>query len=477
MNMKKLMADVLAVVIAISAMAVNVFAETYRIGLARSSTYKNGLEVIWTFDINNYSLFGYADQNSYLELRLPTTLTKTDVSEESKKAQVNWSIEVNGASYDLKSVAPEFNAEGTKGVTYFTQYVNFGAFTHSYYDSDPTDGVIDNWATIPQSQMVGDISTIRLIAKVTYANNWDDSQATGEPNWENGFKDDNYDMYVQLWTAGDNGKNYGNTDQNAPMDDEEVTGSYTPVAFMTVNKSSNQMTEGYSFVNSQVVPDGEGVKTTWDKAWVWDHSLVNRAMIMGAESAKVVIKLANPTNGVALYSMRTADQPKGSYDTGVGVDNGYEQPWWNYGNANTEFVSSVLVDGQVSELVFDMPLEKLYNATYGIYNGGIWFTERITLQNYEPVWGQNDHYKGNPIKYEHKFSEMYIELTMPETDDEDEIEVVDPIQAGDVEDEEDNIEVTDPVDEPEDTNPPTGIVLAVLPMGIAAAAVVAAKRR
>ena len=460
MNMKKLMAVVLAVVIAISAMAVNVFAETYRIDLARSSTYKNGLEVIWTFDINNYSLFGYADQNSYLELRLPSNLTKANLT----ATPITWSIEVNGASYGLKSVAADAG--------YFTQYVNFGAFTHSYYNSGKDGNVVDNWATIPQSQMVGDISTIRLVAKMTYASNNDDSLATGEPIWEDGFKDNNYDMYVQLWNAGGDGqKNYGNVET-----DEKVDGSYTPVPFMTVNKSSNQKTEGYSFVNSTMNDNGTGVEA-WNNAWVWDHSLVNRAMIMGAESAKVVIKLANPTNGVALYSMKTADQPKGSYDTGVGVDNGYEQPWWNYGNAETEFVSSVLVDGQVSELVFDMPLEKLYNATYGIYNGGIWFTERITLDNYEVLYGWQNHYKGNPINYEHKFSEMYIELTMPETDDEEEIEVDDPVQAGDVEDEEDNIEVTDPVDEPEDTNPPTGIVLAVLPMAIAAAAVVASKRR
>ena len=460
MNMKKLMAVVLAVVIAISAMAVNVFAETYRIDLARSSTYKNGLEVTWTFDISNYSLFGYADQDSYLELRLPSNLTKANLT----ATPITWSIEVNGASYGLKSVKADAG--------YFTQYVNFGAFTHSYYNSGTAENPVDNWATIPQSQMVGDISTIRLVAKMTYASNQDDSLATGEPIWEDGFKDNNYDMYVQLWNAGGDGqKNYGNVET-----DVKVDGSYTPVPFMTVNKSSNQKTEGYSFVNSTMNDNGTGVEA-WNNAWVWDHSLVNRAMIMGAESAKVVIKLANPTNGVALYSMKTADQPKGSYDTGIGVDDGYEQPWWNYGNANTEFVSSVLVDGQVSELVFDMPLEKLYNATYGIYNGGIWFTERITLQNYEPVLGQNDHYKGNPIKYEHKFSEMHIELTMPETDDEEEIEVEDPIQAGDVEDEEDNIEVTDPVDEPEDTNPPTGIVLAVLPMAIAAAAVVASKRR
>lgn len=465
MNMKKLMAVVLAVVIAISAMAVNVFAETYRIDLARSSTYKNGLEVTWTFDISNYSLFGYADQDSYLELRLPSNLTKANLT----ATPITWSIEVNGASYGLKSVAADAD--------YFTQYVNFGAFTHSYYNSGTAENPVDNWATIPQSQMVGDISTIRLVAKMTYASNWDDSLATGEPTWENGFKDNNYDMYVQLWTAGADGqKNYGNTDADATKDDEEVTGSYTPVAFMTVNKSSNQKTEGYSFVNSEMNDNGTGVEA-WNNAWVWDHSLVNRAMIMGAESAKVVIKLANPTNGVALYSMKTADQPKGSYDTGIGVDNGYEQPWWNYGNAETEFVSSVLVDGQVSELVFDMPLEKLYNATYGIYNGGIWFTERITLDNYEVLYGWQNHYKGNPINYEHKFSEMYIELTMPETDDEEEIEVKDPVEAGDVEDEDETIEVTDPVDEPEDTNPPTGIVLAVLPMAIAAAAVVASKRR
>ena len=466
MNMKKLMAVVLAVVIAISAMAVNVFAETYRIDLARSNTYKDGLEVTWTFDISNYSLFGYADQDSYLELRLPSNLTKANLT----ATPITWSIEVNGASYGLKSVAADAN--------YFIQYVNFGAFTHSYYNSGTAENPVDNWATIPQSQMVGDISTIRLVAKMTYASNYDDSLATGEPIWEDGFKDNNYDMYVQLWTAGADGqKNYGNTNDQATKDDEEVTGSYTPVAFMTVNKSSNQKTEGHSFVNSTMKDDGTGVER-WNNAWVWDHSLVNRAMIMGAESAKVVIKLANPTNGVALYSMKTADQPKDSYDTGVGVVGGaYEQPWWNYGNAETEFVSSVLVDGQVSELVFDMPLEKLYNATYGIYNGGIWFTERITLDNYELVWGWQKQYKGNEIRYEHKFSEMYIELTMPETDDEEEIEVDDPVQAGDVEDEEDNIEVTDPVDEPEDTNPPTGIVLAVLPMAIAAAAVVASKRR
>ena len=450
MNMKKLMAVVLAVVVAISAMAISVFAETYRIGLAQTNYTNNGKKVTWTFDMSNYSLFGYADQDSYLELQLPTTLTKTDASEASKNTKVYWFIEVGGTRYALKSVAPDFGTLGAKGVKYFTQYVNFGALTHSYYNNGT-----DNWATIPQSQMVGDITTIKLVAEVTYASNNDDSQDVSTPWNGNGFKDNNYDMYVQLWTAGANGVKDYTADGS---DDIKVTGSHTSAAFMTVAKSDNQQTLSRDFT---------------DTTFVWDHSLVNRAMVMGAESAKVIVKLTKPTNGVALYTLKTQDQPTDQYDT---ADDSLGNPWWGYNEnaATTVIASTVLVDGQTSELVFELPIDKLYNATYGVYNGAMWVDERVELATGDYNW---NYYKGNPIEYVHTFSDVYIELTMPELDDEDEIEVEDPVEAGDVEDEDETIEVDDPVDQPEDTNPPTGIVLAVLPMAIAAAAVVASKRR
>ena len=156
MNMKKLMAVVLAVAIAISAMAVNVFAaETYRIDLAKTQTVNTGKTITWTFDFNIYNLFGYADQDSYLELKLPTSLTKTDwlTSNANNHApDITWYIEVNGTRTQLKGV-DAYDTQygvGAKNVRYFTQYVNFGAFNRPYYSYGSTE----NWATIAQSQMV-----------------------------------------------------------------------------------------------------------------------------------------------------------------------------------------------------------------------------------------------------------------------------------------------------------------------------------
>ena len=169
MNMKKLMAVVLAVAIAISAMAVNVFAaETYRIDLKKTETVNTGKTITWTFDFNIYNLFGYADQDSYLELVLPDTLTKVD----GGTADITWFIEVNGTRTKLQPITDGAgtieptgdNYAGQQGVKYFRQYVNFGAFNRPYYNFNGTD----YWATIAQSQMVGDIGSMKLVAEMTY---------------------------------------------------------------------------------------------------------------------------------------------------------------------------------------------------------------------------------------------------------------------------------------------------------------------
>ena len=479
MNMKKLMAVVLAVAIAISAMAVNVFAaETYRIDLKKTETVNTGKTITWTFDFNIYNLFGYADQNSYLELVLPDTLTKKD----SPDAKITWYIEVNGTRTDLQSIdagtgrliPTSGNYAAQQEVKYFKQYVNFGAFNRPYYNFGGTN----YWATIAQSQMVGDIGSMKLVAEMTYEGQWagDNSMPTGQ-DWEAGFKTNNYDMSVQLWTAGPDGvKNYGDATK-----DEMVTGSNIPAAFMTVAKSEkwNTETNNVKFVNAT---EGKG---GWndlelDAAFVWDHTLQNRAAVLGAESAKVIVTLDKTINGIALYTMRTADQPIGSYDTSTGEGNmgnpwpGYNQ-WYN--PASVDVASTCFVNGETSQLVFDLPMDYLYDTTYGVYNGGIWITDRIQLDNFQ--WVNNDwYYNGKPIVFTDYATDIYIELTMPGTDGgDDTIDVDDPVEPGDVvtePDGADDIEVTDPG---EDTNPPTGIVLAVLPMAIAAAAVVVSKRR
>ena len=480
MNMKKLMAVVLAVAIAISAMAVNVFAaETYRIDLKKTETVNTGKTITWTFDFNIYNLFGYADQDSYLELVLPDTLTKVD----GGTADITWYIEVNGTRTQLQGIADgsgtidptSNNYADQQGVKYFRQYVNFGAFNRPYYNFNGTD----YWATIAQSQMVGDIGAMKLVAEMTYEGQWagDNSMPTGQNSWEAGFKTLNRDMYVQLWTAGADGvKDYGDADK-----DKAVTGSNIVAEFMTVAKSEKQNTEtnNVEFVNATEGPNG------WNdlqlgNAFVWDHTLQNRAAVLGAESAKVIVTLDKTINGIALYTMRTADQPIGSYDTSTGEGNmgnpwpGYNQ-WYN--PASVDVASTCFVNGETSQLVFDLPMDYLYDTTYGVYNGGIWITDRIQVDQFQ--WVNNDwYYNGKPIVFTDYATDIYIELTMPGTDGgDDTIDVEDPIEPGDVETEPDgadDIEVTDPV---EDTNPPTGIVLAVLPMAIAAAAVVVSKRR
>lgn len=484
MNMKKLMAVVLAVAIAISAMAVNVFAaETYRIDLKKTETVNTGKTITWTFDFNIYNLFGYADQNSYLELVLPDTLTKAD----STDAKITWYIEVNGTRTQLKPIDPgtgtvdpdptSNNYADQQGVKYFRQYVNFGAFNRPYYNFNNTD----YWATIAQSQMVGDIGSMKLVAEMTYEGQQagDNSMLTGQSDQETGFKDGNFDMYVQLWTAGADGvKDYGDADR-----DNKVTGSNIAAAFMTVAKGEkwNTETNNVEFVNAT---EGEG---GWNdlklgNAFVWDHTLQNRAAVLGAESAKVIVTLDKTINGIALYTMRTADQPIGSYDTSTGDgDQNMGNPWpgydqW-YNPASVDVASTCFVNGETSQLVFDLPMDYLYDTTYGVYNGGIWITDRIQLENFQ--WVNNDwYYNGKPIVFTDYATDIYIELTMPGTDDgDDTIDVDDPVEPGDVvtePDGADDIEVTDPG---EDTNPPTGIVLAVLPMAIAAAAVVVSKRR
>ena len=69
MKMRKLMAAVLAVVIAISAMAVTVFAddaEVVKIPLYADHTdYSTNRVETFTFTLPIYNLYGYANQDSY----------------------------------------------------------------------------------------------------------------------------------------------------------------------------------------------------------------------------------------------------------------------------------------------------------------------------------------------------------------------------------------------------------------------------
>ncbi len=498
MNMKKLMAVVLAVVLAISAMAVNVFAaegEVVKIPLRPSDAVSttNSRTYEYTFEFPIYGLYGYLTQDSYLELSLPTKFNASN-------ANVVWSISTNlGNSVLISGQYWDSRFYAGAGYTddYATIYVNIGTFDRAYVNDS-------NWATIRQGAF-NELNTITLTATVTltsypgYDSTWSASACSGT------------DMYVQVWTAGDDGvKDYGSND------DVCITGSNLFSQNMSISKTDKGTSSTYGYYD--FISDIEGLTAVagedgWDDTatvktldeadyWtdangetrkdyknvdlVWDMTLQNRAYIINAESARIVVKLYNAswndnnalgfTNGLAVYSLYLADTPMSSSTVG--------QLWWQNGSAYNRVATRVAFQNvnneKVTELSFEISPEQLYNATYGL-SAGITSTFRIYAETETPVSSFWDYYGSYYNRnYDHFTDDAYIELTMPATDDGDEIDANEPVEADpgtdEVEDP-DDLYVEEPSEEPEDTNPTTGIVLAVLPMVVAAAAVVASKRR
>ena len=483
--MRKLMAAVLAVVIAISAMAVTVFAddaEVVKIPLYADHTdiSKNRVET-FTFTLPIYNLYGYANQDSYIEFNLPKSLTNDD----NRTQEIRYYMEVNGNRYQMKTVAG--------GTGYDKQYVNFGAFAHPYYDDN-------SWTTIPQTVNFNEITSLSLIAEVVIKDpqSWEGSVTINTWDFAN-YNNKVNQMYAQLWTAGTNGiKEYG----NAGSDDQLVTGSILYCWTMGVTKSEGAYSSNYnkfSFLYNYPVSVGQSYtaidttipQTTTDNTqtppvvtnnWeenilTWDHTLQNKMYALNAVSAKIVIELASPnawesagrTNGTAFYMLGTIDAL---------VDHdmlGNSSLWWQYSQRDDKWISTCIVNNEnVTQLTFDVPVDRLYNAMYGsgtasIFNGGF----KVFAQYEAPAASFVDAYNRG---YSHLALNAYLELTLPAEEETPDVVIEDPVQAGDSDEETDGADdVT--VTEPEDTNPGTGIVLAVLPMVAAAAAIVASKRR
>lgn len=492
MKMRKLMAAVLAVVIAISAMAVTVFAddaEVVKIPLYADHTdYSTNRVETFTFTLPIYNLYGYANQDSYIEFNLPTSLT----NDANRTYEIRYYMEVNGNRYQMRTERPVAGGTG-----YAKQYVNFGAFAHPYYNDE-------SWTTIPQTVNFNEITSLSLIAEVVINNPqpWEGSVTLN--TWD--FNKDNTkvnQMYAQLWTAGANGiKDYNDGDPQKG-DDQLVTGSILYCWTMGVTKSEGSYSSNYnkySFLYNypkDAKQEYKAINTTLpqynvptpsnpildaEKNWeenilTWDHTLQNKMYALNAVSAKIVVELASPydwesagrTNGTAFYMLGTVDAVV-DHDM---LNN--SSLWWQYSQRDDKWISTCIVNNEnVTQLAFDVPVDRLYNAMYGsgtasIFNGGfkVFAQYEAPEASFADAWNRG---------YSHLALNAYLELTLPAEEETPDIVIEDPVQAGDSDEETDgadDVTVTDP----EDTNPSTGIVLAVLPMVAAAAAIVASKRR
>lgn len=490
MNMKKLMAVVLAVVLAISAMAVNVFAakgEVIQIPLRPDQNRNSNATATYTIEVPMYNLYGYADYNSYLELYLPNTFT----DDLSIRTNVDYYLEASGEKVliaHLENWREETAADGTKTIVpkstgnyndnistiYETIFVNFGAFKRDWNQWSSGE---DHWATVPQTVAFNTTNTLKLTANVTLVG-WTNGgyiPVHSDGKFNNSWEKPADTLFTQLWTAGDDSiKSYG------AGDDIAVTGSkiWAKNMHTSVSTDFSNPLKPFMFLSSEKTDTAEAnyVDLTWDM------TLLNRGYILNAESVDLVVKFHNgsesnwmgaTTKGTAMYRLYMSDTMMNSTDIG--------QNWWNLGGGYNRSFKDIaymnINNEEVSELRFAISPEKLVDTTYG-FSAGMTSTFRIFAQYEQPA--SNFFQDSWSIHYNHWSNNAYLEVTLPAVDDSQDIIADDPVQStedGDDLPADDNPTEDPTVDEPEDTNPPTGIVLAVLPMVVAAAAVVASKRR
>ncbi len=604
---KKILAVVLAVMMAVSAMAITAFADQ-KIDLYPAQTFTrynaNGsLNVsgnsTWhvvdvTFDIPVYALYGWMTQGNALIFTLPTffggnmipypddatirayatgtiptsaaaantagtniwtdgvnfyDINQGNAIVSSLLSTIDWSIVVDGKEWALESTGveqtwnnptdPDGNGDDSDAMVSMHKVV-FGAFGRDYVETDPGDADGDGFdgeTTIPQTTVFGSVSNIRLVAELLVPDTWrvdtDHLIYTSSRDLNTALA---YYCGVQLVDATGAAVNASNsyitdwnptvvTDVDVPLDNSYV--------FVTDEWSTSYLTPFNAF--GQL--NGNDIRNVAHPI-TWDHTLANRAIILGAEgeTAKLVVELTEPIIGGATYTLWARTELRDMYSTSGDLYN----TWWNY-DGSRKYIAECKVDGKAETLEFDVPVSALYDATgYGTYNTEFVIFENITLFNDKIMkdylhfdagydgygntnsshainlsmqgagsvgrlsWANNDRvrYDGEQVRYAAggaseaianynlspvasqaadsipaEATAMY--LLFPEAAQE---EVKAPTEPPETEEDEpqggDDMNVADePAEEPKaDENPKTGLALAVVPMMIAAAAAVVSKK-
>lgn len=205
--------------------------------------------------------------------------------------------------------------------------------------------------------------------------------------------------------------------------------------FYTMETVGGQDVEGTALADGVVLVDNQEAQNNCRIATNWKG---------GVYDAAVKAINSNPDAFVKLVYTGTVDKfmfqsEKGSYETEIAVTESAKED-----DKSVAYISC-------ADIIAGCPI-----ALSGDFGG--WSNMIL-------------HYEGEATLY--GFSVM---IPAPAADD-DAIEVVEPTESNTPDEEVDAPDDTEVVEQPEDNNPPTGVVLAVLPMIIAAFACVASKRK
>ena len=429
---KKILAVVLAVMMAVSAMAISVAADNPTIPLYRTTTSHDstfGVELT----IPVFTQYGWGTQYDGMEIELPNNLGNglateiyryyvivngqqfylkpsypvgvVDAGKESEK-EYKLPDGVDEATAATHNAAPSWS---NSDASTYKQYIYFGAFVHDYF----VDGNgVEHFATVPQTQTFGATTSIKIGIEFD-GGQWDSTWKLGS-----GFTYNNkYGHTVSLQGAAPADilshiyptcvaqfLTYDSESETyLPVKNSETYMTYwNPVKTGGENEDVTSTKQEFASGDlATVVTSGDannnGVLDWLETGYItstknvaaypltWDHNLANRATILGAEGdyAELVVELDKPLNGVATYTLYARAYDNGQYNNGY-VNVAQDDPlalWWNY-TGNRELVDSVSIDGEQSELRFKVPLDLLYDASgYGNYNSEFVIFETIGLYN------------------------------------------------------------------------------------------------
>lgn len=483
MNMKKVLAVVMAVMLAISAMAISVFAAEYEIKLSSAGSKGNGAAYSTVeFTIPVWAQYGYAVAGDKITLTLPMVFEEVwddknadsvkDANELTYVNTTSYVVVANGVSYALGN---EVTATAA-GVVYGDYEIVFGTLAHSYNSNDKN-------TVIPQSTVVGDNAALTVIG--TYEVEKD---GNGKETYRVAAKDFKYytDPSQNGWTNSKFTTTFWPTTQH-----------YDVKAIANDNPASASYCWDWNPVDGADIADSD---TTWNAGLTnlkWDATLINKAQVIGAETAKIVLKLDKAIVGNYYFGLNAV------YTNGLAYDLGSN--YLNVGNETKAYAAYVEIEEPTDTIVFEIPKAVLYSTNYGVFNEYVsiecidFFHVAVmdaikaqveagilngTLGDYSwsASWTGADpaiKFCGQDVNiWWNQWSNVApqsVTLVLGYTDVEvpaDDIVVEDPVES--TEEESEDITVEEPV---EDTNPGTGIALAVVPMILAAAAVVVSKRR
>ena len=239
-----------------------------------------------------------------------------------------------GAYRQLKPMPePLRYAYGDPSPAVYKNKIGFGTMTHSY--DQTTDDTV-----IPASVTFGDYTSLTVVIRRTVSDTYDISK-DAELFAEGG--DYAFSACLKLCSASDGSEVVGTT-------------SYGQ-SWTVTSKQVSEEAEGFEFVTVDAFSKIKQINL------VWDHTLEARSIVENAKAIKVVIKLAEPLNGMAFYGMVTAK---------------YEPLyWWQY----VDYLARYELDGSSDELVFDISMEKLGDLPEAAVDLDFNIDENIVLWN------------------------------------------------------------------------------------------------